>query len=81
MWCKAPFWSKMQEMNPKWKTSLGLKAIMVLKVIAMESSFINVTPYLTPAVGVCDPIVHHVVTCVMLLGRTTSLITTRWFVS
>jgi hypothetical protein len=81
LWCKAPSWSKMQEMDPKWKISLGLKAIIVLKVIAMESSFINVTPYLALAVGVCDPIAHHEVTCVMLLGRTTTLIMTRWFVS
>jgi hypothetical protein len=32
-----------------------------------------------PAVGVCDPTVHHRVTHVMLLGRTASLIATRWY--
>jgi hypothetical protein len=44
MRCKIPPRSAMQGMDPKWKTSLALKVIMVLKVIAMESSFINVTP-------------------------------------
>ena len=34
----------MQEMDPKWKISPALKVIMVLKVIAMESSSINVAP-------------------------------------
>jgi hypothetical protein len=42
MQCKAPSWSAMQEMDPKWKISLGLKVIIVLKMIAMESSSINV---------------------------------------
>jgi hypothetical protein len=43
MGCKIPYWSAMQEMYPKWKISPALKVIMVLKVIAMESS-INVAP-------------------------------------
>jgi hypothetical protein len=33
-----------------------------------------------PAVGVCDPTVHHGVTHMMLLGRTVSLTATRWYV-
>jgi hypothetical protein len=33
-----------------------------------------------PFVSVCDPTAHHGVTHVMFLGRTTSLIATRWFV-
>jgi hypothetical protein len=33
-----------------------------------------------PIVGICDPTAHHGVTHMMLLGRTTSLIVTRWFV-
>jgi hypothetical protein len=32
------------------------------------------------AVGVCDPTAHHGVPLVALLGRTASLMTTRWFV-
>jgi hypothetical protein len=31
-------------------------------------------------IDVCDPTAHHEVTQVMLLGRTSSLIVTRWFV-
>jgi hypothetical protein len=31
-------------------------------------------------VGVCDPTAHHGVAHMMLLGRTTSLIVTRWYV-
>jgi hypothetical protein len=42
--CKAPSWSTMLEMDLKWKTSPGLKVIIVLKLISMESSFINVAP-------------------------------------
>jgi hypothetical protein len=44
MRCKMPPRSVMQEMDPKWKISPALKVIMVLKVIAMESSSINVAP-------------------------------------
>jgi CHASE3 domain sensor protein len=34
----------MQEMDLKQKIALGLMVIMVLKVTAMESSFLNVAP-------------------------------------
>jgi uncharacterized protein YihD (DUF1040 family) len=44
MFYKIPLQSVMQEMDPIWKISPGLKVIMVLKVIAMESSYINVAP-------------------------------------
>jgi hypothetical protein len=33
-----------------------------------------------PLVGICDPTTHHGVTHMMFLGRTVSLIVTRWFV-
>jgi hypothetical protein len=33
-----------------------------------------------PAVGVYDPTAHHSVSRVMLLGRTATLIATRWYV-
>jgi hypothetical protein len=33
-----------------------------------------------PVVGVCDSIVHHGVTHMMLLGRMMSLTATRWYV-
>jgi hypothetical protein len=33
-----------------------------------------------PAIGVCDQTTYHGVTHVVLLGRTMSLIVTRWFV-
>jgi hypothetical protein len=69
-------------MVSKQKTAPGLKVIMLLKVTAMESALINVAPPLPSAlaVGVCYPTAHHGVTLVMLLGRTASLIVTRWFV-
>jgi hypothetical protein len=71
----------MQGMDPKWKISPALKVIKVLKMIVMESSSINVAPLPgAPAVGVCDATAHHRVTHMMLLGRTTLLIATRWFV-
>jgi hypothetical protein len=70
----------MQEMDPKWKIAPGLKVIMVLKAIAMES-YINVSPLPgTQAIGVSDLTMHHGVTHVMHLGRTALLIVARWFV-
>lgn len=42
--CKVPSWSAMQEMAPKQKIAPRLKMIMVLKMTAMVSSFINVIP-------------------------------------
>jgi hypothetical protein len=81
MRCKIPLWYAMQGMDPKWKISPALKVIKVLKMIVMESSSINVAPLPgAPAVGVCDATAHHRVTHMMLLGRTTLLIATRWFV-
>jgi hypothetical protein len=71
----------MQERDPKWKTSPALKMIGVLKMIAMWSLGINVTPLPSaPAVGVYDSTAHHEVPHVMLLSRKTSLIGTRWYV-
>jgi hypothetical protein len=64
-------------MDPKRNTSLTLKVIGVLKMIAMESSWINVAPLLgMPAVGVYDLTADHEVPHVMLLSRTTSLTAT-----
>jgi hypothetical protein len=34
----------------------------------------------TSVVGVYDPTAHHEVSHIMLLGRTTSLIVTKWYV-
>ena len=63
------------------KIAPGLKVIMALKVTAMESAFINVAPLPgAPAIDVCDPTTHYVDTHKVILGRTTSLIVTRWFV-
>jgi hypothetical protein len=45
MRCKIPPRSAMQGMDTKWKISPALKVIMVLKVIAMESSYINIAPH------------------------------------
>jgi hypothetical protein len=80
MWCRTSSRSMMQERDPNQKTSPVLKMIRVLKTIAMESSGINVAPLAgAPDVGVYDPTAHHEVPHVMLLGRTTSLIVTRWY--
>jgi hypothetical protein len=71
----------MQEKDPKRNTSPALKVTRVLKMIAMESSWINVSPLSgAPDVGVYDPTAHHRVPHVMLLSRTMSLTATRWYV-
>jgi hypothetical protein len=78
--CRTPSWSAMQERDPKRDTSPTLKVTGVLKMIAMETSWINVAPTtwcascrcLWPD---CAPRVPHV----MLLSRTTSLTVTRWY--
>jgi hypothetical protein len=52
----------------------------VLKIIAMDSSWINVAPLPgAPFVDVYGPTTHHGVPHVMLLSSTTSLIVTRWY--
>jgi hypothetical protein len=71
----------MQKRDPKRNSSPVLKAIGVLKMIAMESSWINIAPLpSTPAVNVYDLIVHHGVPHMRLLSRTTSLTATRWYI-
>jgi hypothetical protein len=47
--------------------------------IAGEGLEVEPPPETRAIVSVCDPTVHHGVAHVMLLGRTTSLIATRWF--
>jgi hypothetical protein len=42
--CRTPSRFVMQERDPKWKTFPVLKMTRVLKIIAMESLGINVTP-------------------------------------
>jgi hypothetical protein len=44
MRCKIPSWSAMLEMDLKWRISPAMKVIGVLKMMAMESSCINVAP-------------------------------------
>jgi hypothetical protein len=53
------------------------RACFCLKLYLATSNK-NLVPMATLAVGVCDPIAHHRVTHMMLLGRTVSLIATRW---
>jgi hypothetical protein len=53
-------------MDPKWKISSALKVIEVLKMMAMESSCINVAPLPgAPTAGVYDSTAHHDVTHMM----------------
>jgi hypothetical protein len=67
-------------MVPKQKTAPVLKVIMLLKTMATESALINDAPLPgATTVGVCYPTAHPGVTLTVLLGRTTSLIVTRWF--
>jgi hypothetical protein len=70
----------MQEMVLKQKTAPRLKVILLLKTTAMESALIDDTLPTWRAscrcfVSDCTP----GVTFVVLLGRTTSQIVTRWF--
>lgn len=44
MRCRTPSWSIMQKRDPKQKFSPTLKVTEMLKMIAMESSWINVAP-------------------------------------
>jgi hypothetical protein len=55
-----------RKMDSKWKTSVAPNVFMVLKVIVMDPPLINVAPPYHPTAH----------THVMLLCRTTSLITT-----
>jgi hypothetical protein len=57
----------MQETAPKQKTAPRLKVIMLLKVTAMESALVNVSPLPSAlVVGICYPTAHHGVSHMML---------------
>jgi hypothetical protein len=59
MRCRVPSTSAAQEMVPKQKTAPGLKVIMLLKTMAMESALIDDDPLPgTLAVGVLCPTTH-----------------------
>jgi hypothetical protein len=78
---RVPSTSAMQEMVLKQKTSLGLKVILLLKMMAMESPLIDDTPPTWRASCRCFVTDHTPkVTLVVLLGRSVSWIVNRWFV-
>jgi hypothetical protein len=69
----------MHEMVPKQNIALGMRVILFLKVMAIELTLINDTPYLAHQLSVSSVRLHTRVTLVVLLGRTVSLIITQWF--
>jgi hypothetical protein len=80
MRCRVPSTSATQEMAPKQKAAHRLKVILLLKMMAMESTLIDDTPPTWHAS--CRCFVSNRtpgVTLVVLLGRTVSRIVTRWF--
>jgi hypothetical protein len=80
MQCRVPSSSATQEMVPKQKTALGLKVILFLKMMAMESALINDTPPTWRASCQCFMSDRTPgVTLAVLLGRMVSQIVTRWF--
>jgi hypothetical protein len=81
MRCRVPSTSATQEMVPKQKTAPGLKVIMLLKTMAMVSALIDDASPTWHASYRCFVSDHTPkVTLVVLLGRTTSQIVTRWLV-
>ena len=81
MQCRVPSTSTTNEMVPKQKKVLGLKVILLLKMISMELALINDTPPTWRASCRCLVFDHTPRgTLMVLLGRTMSWIVTRWFV-
>jgi hypothetical protein len=67
-------------MVPKQKTTPGLKVILILKMMAMESTLIDDAPPTWHASCRCFVSDHTPgVTLMVLLGRMVSLIVTIWF--
>jgi hypothetical protein len=80
MWCRVPSTSATQEMVPKQKTAPRLKVILLLKMTTMYSALIDdAPPTWRASCRYCVFDRTPRVILMVLLGRTTSQVVTRWF--